>query len=81
MMDLLPETVVNKFYKDKHNLEYIDSITHIKMSKQHYDDIHRYTKPIYGDKFPQIDINIPIEKKTSTITKNIIEIDTNNNSI
>ena len=52
MMDLLPETVVNKIYKDKHNLENIDSINHKDMFKQHYDDIPRYTKAIYGDKFP-----------------------------
>ena len=44
MMDLLPEKAVNKVYKNKHNLENIDSINHIKMPKQHYDDIARYTK-------------------------------------
>ena len=60
MMDLLPETVLNKIYKYKHHLEYIDSINHINMFKQHYDDIPRYTKPIYGDKFQQINITIPI---------------------
>ena len=54
MMDLLPETIVNKFHKDEHNLECIDSINHVKLFKQHYDDIPRYTKPIYGDKFPHI---------------------------
>ena len=69
MMDLLPETVVNKSCKDKHNSEYIDSINHINMFKQHYDDIPRYTKPVYGDKFPQIDINTPIKKNVNTITK------------
>ena len=62
MVDLLPETVLNKIYKDKPNLEYIDSINHIKMFKQHYDGIPRYTKQVYGDRFPQIDKNIPIKK-------------------
>ena len=62
MMDLLPETVLNKNYENVQNLEYIDSINHINMFKQHYDDIPRYTKPTYGDKFPQININIPIKK-------------------
>ena len=62
MIDLLPETILNKAHKDKHNLEYIDSINHTKMFKQHYDGIPRYTKQVYGDKSPHIDINIPIKK-------------------
>ena len=46
------------------------------MFKQHYDDIPRYTKPIYGDKFQHIDINIPIIKMLVPLQENIIEIDT-----
>ena len=38
------------------------------MFKQHYDDIPRYTKQVYGDKFPQIEINIPI-KNGNAFTK------------
>ena len=60
MMDLLLEQISNKIYRDKDNLEYIDSINHIKMFKQHYGDIPRYTKQVCGDKFPQININILI---------------------
>ena len=48
------------------------------MFKQHYDDIPRYTKPTYGDKFPQININIPIKTMLVPLQKNIIEIDTSN---
>ena len=57
---LITRNSLNKFYKDKHNLECMDSINHIKMLDQHYDDIPRYTKPLYGDKFPHININIPM---------------------
>ena len=63
MMDLLPEPILNKICRDKHNLEYINSMKHIKMLKQHYDDIPRYTKQVYGDKFPQIEMRIPIKKR------------------
>ena len=44
------------------------------MSKQHYDDIPRYTKQVYGDKFPQIEMNIPIKKMLMPLQKNMIEI-------
>jgi len=74
MVDLLPETNPNKIHK--HILEYIDSINHINMFKQHYDDIPRYTKPVYSDRFQQININIPIEKILVPLQKNIKEIDT-----
>ena len=46
------------------------------MFKQHYDDIPRYTKPVYSDRFQQININIPIEKILVPLQKNIKEIDT-----
>ena len=42
-------------------IEYIDSMNHMNMFKQHYDDIPRYTKQVYGDIFPHIDMNIPIK--------------------
>ena len=61
MMDLLPEQILNKTYSNKHNLEYMNSMDHIKMLKKHYDDIPRYTKQVYGDIFPQIDMNIRIK--------------------
>ena len=51
MMDLLPEPILNEIYRDRHNLEYMNSLNHIKMFEQHYDDISRYTKEVYGDKF------------------------------
>ena len=60
MMDLLPEPIFNKIYRNKHNLEYINSMNRIKMFKRHYDDIPRYTKEVNGDKFQQIEMNIPI---------------------
>ena len=58
MMDLLPESISNKIYRDKHNLEYANNMNRIKMFKQDY-DIPRYTKQVYGDRFPQIEISIP----------------------
>jgi hypothetical protein len=48
------------------------------MFKQHYDDIPRYTKAIYDDKFPQININIKIKGMLVPLQNNIIEIDTSN---
>ena len=50
-MGLVPEPILNKIYSDKRNLEYMNSMNHIEMSKQHYDDIPRYTKQVYGDRF------------------------------
>ena len=47
---------------NKHNLEYLNNMNHIKMLKQHYDDIPRYINQSSGDKHPQIDTNIPIQK-------------------
>ena len=76
MMGLLPEPILNKIDRDKHNLEQVESIHHMKMFKQHYDDILRYTKPVYGDKFQQININIPSKNMLVPLQKNIIEIDT-----
>ena len=76
MMDLLPETVLNTNYKDNHTLEYTDSINHINMFKQHYDGIPRYTKRVYGNTFPQLEINIPIKAVLMPLQK--IEIDTSN---
>ena len=67
MMDLLPESISNKIYRDKHNFEYANSMNHITMFKQDY-DIPRYTKPAYGDRCPQIEMSIPI-KKANAITK------------
>ena len=77
-MDLLPEPILNRIYSNKHNLEYINSMNHVKMFKQPYDDIPRYTKQVYGDRFPHIEINIPIKKMLMPLQKNIIEIDTSN---
>ena len=50
MMDLLPESISNEIYRNKHNLEYANSMNHKKMSKQDY-DIPRCTKQVYGDRF------------------------------
>ena len=61
MMDLLPESISNQIYRDKHNLEYATSMNHIKMFKQDY-DIPRYTEQVYGDRFLRIEISIPIKK-------------------
>ena len=58
-MDLSPESISNHIYRDKHNLEYANSMNHIKMFKNDY-DIPRYTKQVYGDRFPQIEMSIPI---------------------
>ena len=60
MMDLLPEPIL-KIYSSKHNLGYMNSMNHINMFKQHYEDIPRYTKQVYGDRYPQIEMNIPIK--------------------
>ena len=46
------------------------------MFKQHYDDIPRYAKQVYGDKFPYIEMNIPIKQMLMPSQNNIIEIDT-----
>ena len=46
------------------------------MFKQHYEDIPRCTKHVYGDKFPQIEMNIPIQNMLMPLQKNLIEIDT-----
>ena len=53
-------------------------MNHIKMFKQHYDDIPRYTKHVYGDRFPQIEMSKPIKKILMPLQKKIIEIDTSN---
>ena len=79
MMELLPEPTLNKICRDKHSLECIDNINHINMFKQHYDDIPRYTKQVYGDRSPQINISIPIKRMLVPLQKNIIEIDKQNN--
>ena len=44
------------------------------MFKQHYDDIPRYTKRVYGDRVPQIEMKIQIKKMLMPLQKNIIEI-------
>ena len=62
MMDLLPEHILKTSYRHKHDLEYISSMDHIKMFKQHYDDIPRYIEQVYGDRFQQIELNIPIKE-------------------
>ena len=48
-MDLLPEPILNNMYRNKHNLEYMNSMNHIKMFKKLDDDTPRYTKQVYGD--------------------------------
>ena len=78
MMKLLPEPILNEIHKNKHNLEYINSMNHIKMPKQHYYDLPRYTKQVYGGKFQQIDMHIPIKTMLMPSQKNIVEIDTSN---
>ena len=60
-MDVLPESISSQIYRDKHNLEYANSMNHINMFKQAY-DIPRYTKQVYGDRFPQIETSIPVKK-------------------
>ena len=62
MMGLLPEPILNEINSNKHNLEYMNGMNHIKMLKQHYDAIPRYTKQVYGDRLPQIEIKIPIKQ-------------------
>jgi len=61
MMNLLPETILDKIYGYKHDLEYANNMNHIKMFKQDY-DIPRYKKQVYSDRFPQIEMSIPIKK-------------------
>ena len=61
-MNLLPDAILAEIYKGKHNMEYVNSMNHTKMFKQHYGDIPRYIKEVYGDRFQQIEINIPIKK-------------------
>ena len=40
MMDLLPEAMLNKLYREKHNLKYIDSMNHYKTTRYtNYDDV------------------------------------------
>jgi len=51
---------------------------HIKMFKQHYDDLPRYTKQVYGDRIPPIEMNIPIKDMLMPLQNNILEIDTSN---
>ena len=70
MMKLLPEPILNEGFKNKHNLDCINSMNHIKMFKHHYDDIPRYTKQVYGDKFPQVELNIPIFKHNAITKEN-----------
>ena len=53
-------------------------MNHRTMLKQHYDDIPRYTKRVYGDRFPHVEMNIPIKIMLMPMNKNIIEIDTKN---
>ena len=67
MMDLFPESISNEIFRKKHNFEYANSVNHIKFLKQNY-DIPRYTKQVYGDRFPQIEMGIPI-KNADDITK------------
>ena len=61
MMDLLAETILNKIHTDKRHLEYTNSMNHVNMFKQHYDEIARYTKEVYCDEFPRIEMNIQIK--------------------
>ena len=72
MVKLLPEPILNEIYKNKHNLECINSTNHRKVFKQHYDDIPRHTKQAHGDKFPQIEMHIPIKQMLMPLQKNII---------
>ena len=62
---------MNEIYREKHNVEYIDSMNHVNMFRQHYEDIPRYTKQVHGDKFPQIEMNIP-KRLTQTIQHNLM---------
>ena len=78
MMDLLPEPILDKVYRGKYNLGYINSMNPIKMLKQHYDDIPRYAKQVYGDRFQQIEMNMPTKKMLVRLQKNTTEIDTSN---
>ena len=48
------------------------------MFKQHYDDIPRYIKQVYGDIFPQVENNIPIKNMLMPLQKNTMKIDTSN---
>ena len=48
------------------------------MYKRHHDDIPRYTRQVFGDKFPQIEMNIPSYKMLTPLQNSIIEIDTRN---
>ena len=51
-------------------MEYVNSMNQVKMFKQHYDDIPRYINEVYGDRFPQIEINIPIKNMLIPLQKN-----------
>ena len=75
-MDLLPETSLNKIHRDKHNLENTNSMNHVNMFKQHYDDIPSYTKQVY--EFQQIRMNIQIRNMLMPLQRNLGEIDTSN---
>jgi len=48
------------------------------MFKQQYDEVPRYTKQVNGDRFPQIEVNIPIKNMLMSLQHNIIGIDTSN---
>ena len=56
----------------------MNSMIHTKMFKQHYDEIPRYTKQVHGDRFPQVDMNIPIKRMLMPLQNKIIEVDTSN---
>ena len=53
-------------------------MNHMKMFKQHYDDIPRYTKQVNGDRFPQIYMHIPMQKMLMPLQRKIIVIDASN---
>ena len=59
-MDLLPESVPNQIYRDTRTLEYANGMNHIEMFLNGY-GIPRYTKQVYGDRLPQIEMSIPIK--------------------
>ena len=42
MIGSLPEPIIDEIFKGKHNSEYVNSMKHINMFKQYYDDIPRY---------------------------------------
>lgn len=60
MLDNLPEPILETIYKYKHNIEYVNTLSYIKMFRTEY-EVAKLIDPVYGDRHPQIIANIPIK--------------------